>query len=1836
MKKKMMQKWTAFLLAALLVCTGIPFAAAENTETLPETAFRVEYLPSLGTTPTANTTGVVVRGLTDGVSVTNLVIPETIGGYPVKEILGFSDLPTLETVHIPSGVTQISATFSFRRCPALRAFTVDARNTAYSAAGGVLFEGNTVHTYPSARTDTAYTLPANCTGILSAAFCLNPYLETLTVPAEVSTLYWHMDAVQQCNALTEIVLLTPNIIFENEVMIDCPQNIRLHLSQGCDIPFHKTSMFANCGTVTICTATEFDDYYRTFAPLYGYGYDVCGDAHEPLVIDPDTAVTVGTQDSLSYSLNYETVDGERVVTGVTVWGWNNLSNIAYDLIVPEAIDGYPVTEIDVQGDDRILSLTVPKTVTRLYAADCTLLHTIDVDADNESFCSVNGVVYSKDGKRLVVFPAAHADTAYHILDGTEQIASGAFGSAHIQSLYLPASLTKMDTFLETGRVFAAFIADENNTAFTTQDGILYNKDKNVLLQYPCAKTGTSFTIPASVQYVETGAFYHNYCLSRVAFADGIDSTPIWRMRSNPYAVGQQTGIERVHIPSSVQTISLTMFDGWAAVCTDDLPSAAGNFAAENKLELYLCNAGHTNETKVAGNDPRLHPSTEIGFSCESIYDDDNALIGLRVVDFTNTPEGLYSVDIPETIGGYPVLEIDLFNNSAYAFRNLQGLAVPSTVRYIDPSCFLYCFYLNSIVVDMDNPYYCDIDGVLFTADGKELVTYPAARIAYTYSVPEGTERITNHYAFAFCQYMATLRLPASLTTLPTEKDGGYYFLRIDSRIRRIEADSMNPAFCTDSQGVLYTKDMRTMIRCMVYNAGQESYTVPSSVTEIGNALGATYIPTVVRQGWYTPSSAALRVLIFEDGMTAIPSFTPPAVPGTTTRSLRVIHIPSSVTQIGELHTYSGMLICSDSATSFAAQYAEMYNLLFAVCTDGIHDWFALPLVDAVGSPYRQYITARIGQPIGTLPTPKVPSGRTFLGWYADGERVTENTIVTGYGMTLTAEWDETGTQPSDAEYRLDPPAKLTYREGESFDPTGMALYRRTDGGEWELIATDGFTWSPEVFQFAGLQTMRVAYDGVYVGQLDVTVTENQIEYLLEPPTKLTYDVGDLFDTMGMKLYRRVNGGAWTLFASGGFVCTPNEFFSAGTQTVTVTYSDFVGSVQVYVQDLDYEYKLELPERLTYPVGGTFDPTGMRVLRRVWGGEWEVYADSSFTFTPSVFTKTGSQYVKVTCGSYSANVRVEVSDAGVEYALMPPIKTTYILGETFDPLGLRLLRRADGGDWEIIAEEGFTCTPAVLDETGTCSVTVRYGSEFRGVVKVNVEETAYEYRLDPPAKMTYRTGEAFDPTGMRLMRRADGGDWEVFADSGFMVAPTVFWQTGLTDVIVTYGTFSGTIQVTVTSAEYEYRLTAPTRTVYRAGETFDKSGMQLLRRVNGGEWTVYAANGFICTPSVLTEEGEQTVTVQYGSFTGTVTVTVQPADYEYKLTAPTKTAYTVGDAFDPTGIILYRRVNGGSWTVYATNGFTCTPDVLTAAGAQSVTVQYGSFTGSVDVDVAEGVYEYRLTSPTKTTYTVGDAFDPAGMILYRRVNGGSWTVYATAGFEYWPSAFTTSGTQTVYVFYGGFTGSVNVNVLDRTPTTEAVFTLTGGKASAGETVQVSVLVSNNPGIAAARLSLSYDKTVLTLEDVENGDVFGASAFTKGGSLSAVPYTVLWEDSLNPDHTADGTLVTYTFRVKDDAEEGTTAVTLSYDANSTYNANLDNVTFLVQDGTVTIQNRLPGDANGDGSIDLKDATVLRRYLAGGWNVTVTAKNADVNGDGEVTLKDVSYITRYLAGGWGITLG
>ena len=194
---------------------------------------------------------------------------------------------------------------------------------------------------------------------------------------------------------------------------------------------------------------------------------------------------------------------------------------------------------------------------------------------------------------------------------------------------------------------------------------------------------------------------------------------------------------------------------------------------------------------------------------------------------------------------------------------------------------------------------------------------------------------------------------------------------------------------------------------------------------------------------------------------------------------------------------------------------------------------------------------------------------------------------------------------------------------------------------------------------------------------------------------------------------------------------------------------------------------------------------------------------------------------------------------------------------------------------------------------------------------------------------------------------------------------------------------------------------------------------------------------------------------------------------------------------------------------------------------------------------------------------------------------------------------------------------------------------GESVLSGDTVQMTVDLSDNPGIAGMKFDLHYDTQVLTLTGVEKCGMFEAGSFITSGDLSMMPLCVLWDDATAAaGHTDSGTVLTLTFTVKDTVPDCTTRVSLTFDPYDMMDMQLEPVASATYDAELTILHHTPGDADGDGEVDLMDVTLLSRYLAHGWEADVRAGNCDVNRDGAVNLKDVVLIRRFLAN-WDITL-
>jgi hypothetical protein len=119
------------------------------------------------------------------------------------------------------------------------------------------------------------------------------------------------------------------------------------------------------------------------------------------------------------------------------------------------------------------------------------------------------------------------------------------------------------------------------------------------------------------------------------------------------------------------------------------------------------------------------------------------------------------VVIPAVIGGKTVVGI-----VDYAFawnESLVSVTIPAGVTTIDKWVFSGCNSLKAISVAAANRQYKDIDGVVFSKDGKTLLIYPVGGKT-DYTVPAGVTTIGDN-AFEWCESLSSVTIPAGVTAI---------------------------------------------------------------------------------------------------------------------------------------------------------------------------------------------------------------------------------------------------------------------------------------------------------------------------------------------------------------------------------------------------------------------------------------------------------------------------------------------------------------------------------------------------------------------------------------------------------------------------------------------------------------------------------------------------------------------------------------------------------------------------------------------------------------------------------------------------------------------------------------------------------------------------------------------------------------------------------------------------------------------------------------------------------------------------------------------------------------
>ena len=120
------------------------------------------------------------------------------------------------------------------------------------------------------------------------------------------------------------------------------------------------------------------------------------------------------------------------------------------------------------------------------------------------------------------------------------------------------------------------------------------------------------------------------------------------------------------------------------------------------------------------------------------------------------------VIIPTFYQNKPVTSIE--ERAFMGCDSLKSIVLPSSVTSIGELPFAVCTSLESIDVAEDNPNYKDIDGNLYTKDGKVLLQYAIGKTASQFIISNSVTSI-GIGAFAFCTSLTSITIGNSVTSI---------------------------------------------------------------------------------------------------------------------------------------------------------------------------------------------------------------------------------------------------------------------------------------------------------------------------------------------------------------------------------------------------------------------------------------------------------------------------------------------------------------------------------------------------------------------------------------------------------------------------------------------------------------------------------------------------------------------------------------------------------------------------------------------------------------------------------------------------------------------------------------------------------------------------------------------------------------------------------------------------------------------------------------------------------------------------------------------------------------
>ncbi|MBR2876047.1 MAG: leucine-rich repeat domain-containing protein, partial [Clostridia bacterium] len=392
---------------------------------------------------------------------------------------------------------------------------------------------------------TSVTMPNSITRIGAYAFSECTSLTNITIPDSVTSI--GLCAFLWCDSLTSVTIPDSVTRIDEYAFSACFSLVSVNISDiasWCNIDFYyEDSNPLSCGSKLYLNGELVTELRipEGVTEIKGNAFNGCTSLTNVTI--PDSVTSIGG----SAFSGCTSLTSITIPDGVTSIGWDAF-----------------------YGCTSLTSATIPDSVTSI--SDCTFgycssLESINVSSDNIYYSSIDGVLFNKEKTELLFYPSGRVNSAYMIPDGVTRIGAYAFGECSLlTSITISDSVTSIDDYLlfsGCSSLESINVSNENN-AYSSSEGVLFNKERTELLRYPEGKKDNTYTIPEGVTNICMNAFYQCKLITGLTISDGVKEIGI-------RAFYDCISLENITLPDSVTDIAPNAFSGCSALKKTVLP-----------------------------------------------------------------------------------------------------------------------------------------------------------------------------------------------------------------------------------------------------------------------------------------------------------------------------------------------------------------------------------------------------------------------------------------------------------------------------------------------------------------------------------------------------------------------------------------------------------------------------------------------------------------------------------------------------------------------------------------------------------------------------------------------------------------------------------------------------------------------------------------------------------------------------------------------------------------------------------------------------------------------------------------------------------------------------------------------------------------------------------------------------------------------------------------------------------------------------------------------------------------------------------------------------------------